>query len=194
MKKFAMLLPVLVVAAVLASGCATTPYDGSPPKVGQSRVDAVTASATAWLAGDQGRDAFPAGLLGNPVPVFDENRTFEHWILPVKNDKGLYIGFMITKNDNFQIPELGVTMYPDPRHDLFSTSKEDAYSQMLSEHVFTSDQMKEPYVSVVEGKGYAWTSEVVINGKKVNVLYILISILNPSAADDRSGGRAGFNV
>jgi len=184
MKKFALLIPFAIVAAVLASGCATTPYDGSPPKVGQDRTDAVTASATAWLAGAHGKDMFSVGSFAGPVAIFDSNRTFYHWVLPVKDDSGMYLGYFISNSDSFTMPSTAMK-YPDPRHNLWSTSKDDAYSQMLSEHAYTSDQVKEPYVSTVTGKGYAWTSDVVINGRKANTLIVFISIIDPSPEDNR---------
>jgi len=183
MKKYALIFPLLV-AAVLISGCATTPYDGSPPKVDQSRIDTVTVAATAWLASDQGKDMFSVGNLANPVAVFDENRTLDHWVLPVKDDQGMYLGYFIAKSDSFITP-MTAMKYPDPRHNLFSKSREDAYSEMLENHIYLSDQVREPYISIVAGKGYAWTSEVVINGKKIGTLYVFISIIDPSDADNR---------
>lgn len=173
----------LLLLAVLVSGCATTPYDGSPPKVVQSRIDAVTASATAWLASAQGKELFPGGIFASPLAVFDANRTFEHWVLPVKDSAGMYIGFFITKNDGFTVPELGATKYPDPRHNLFSKTKDEAYDLMLKSSAYAADQIKEPYVSTIEGKGYHWTSEVVVDGRHVERLVVPISIIDPSDAD-----------
>jgi hypothetical protein len=181
MNKSYVVLPVLFLFVVLVSGCATT-YDGSPPKVDQSRIDAVTNSATAWLTGAQGKDAFPTGTFSEPVAAFDANRTLNHWVLPVKDSNGKYIGFFITANDTFTTP-LGSTNYPDPRQNLFSTTKDDAYKNMLGSSQYTVDQIKEPYLSVIEGKGYHWTSEVVINGNRVDRLVVAISIIDPSNAD-----------
>jgi hypothetical protein len=187
MKKHALVLP-LIVAAFLVSGCATTPYDGSPPKVDQGRIDAVTASATAWLASDQGKEMFPTGVFAGPVAVFDINRTFDHWILPVKNDDGLYIGFFIDKSDSFTTPNFGVTKYPDPRHDLFSIAKDDAYNAILADSVYSADQIREPYVCTIEGMGYNWVAEVVINGKLITKKTVPVSILVPSDADKKGPG------
>ncbi len=184
MKKSLLAVPLLLAAAVLVSGCATAPYDGSPPKVVQGRIGAVTASATAWLASAQGRDMFPAGYFAGPIAVFDENRTFEHWVLPVKNEEGMYVGFFIEKSDTFTTPSLGATSYPEPRHNLFSKTKEEAYSLMLKNSAYTSDQIKEPYLSTIEGKGYHWTSEVVVDGRHVERLVVPISIIDPSDADN----------
>ncbi len=188
MKRFLLAVPLLLAAAVLVSGCATAPYDGSPPKVDQGRIDAVTASAVAWLAGAQGRDMFPVGDFAGPVAVFDENRTFEHWVLPVKDDDGMYIGFFATKNDGFTVPELGATKYPDPRHNPFSKTKEEAYELMRNSSAYTSDQIKEPYLSTIEGKGYHWTSEVVVEGRHVERLVVPVSLIEPSDIDKKGPG------
>ena len=191
MKKYTFIFPLLV-AAVLVSGCATTPYDGSPPKVDQARIDAVTASATAWIASTQGRDMFPVGSLALPIPVFDSNRTVEHWVLPVKDDQGMYLGFFVSKNDSFTTP-LSATAYPDPRHNLFSKAKEEAYNLMLKNSVYTADQIKEPWLCTIAGKGYHWASDVVVDGRHVERLVLPVSIIDPSPADDKSGGKAGIS-
>lgn len=178
-------LPLLLAAAVLVSGCATVPYDGSPPKVSQDRIDAVTASAVAWLASAQGKDMFPEGSFAGPLAVFDENRTFEHWVLPVKDDDGMYVGFFIEKSDTFTTPSLGATKYPDPRHNLFSKTKDEAYDMMLGNSAYSAEQIKEPYVSTIQGKGYHWTSEIVVDGRHVERLVVPISIIDPSDADNK---------
>ncbi len=187
MREKAVFMIPLVIVAVLISGC-TTPYDGSPPKVSQNRIDAVTASAAAWLASGQGRELFPEGSFASPLAVFDSNRTFEHWVLPVKDSAGMYIGFLITKNDGFTVPELGATKYPDPRHNLFSKTKDEAYNMMLKNSAYTADQIKEPYVSTIEGKGYHWTSEVVVDGRHVERLVVPVSVIEPSDADKKGPG------
>jgi hypothetical protein len=184
------LVGLIVLAAIAVSGC-TVPYDGSPPIVDQSRIGAVKASAAAWLSGSQGSDVFKGGLLGEPMGVFlvsasvnDTSRTFDHWILPVKNSAGMYVGFLLSKTDNFTVPG-SATNYPDPRHNLFSSSAEESYSAMLASSSYTADQVKEPYISVIEGKGYEWTSEVVVNGKHVARLVYPVSIIDPSKADSK---------
>lgn len=180
------LFALLAAAIILISGC-TTPYDGSPPKVGQSRIDAVTAAATAWLASEDGKEMFPAGSLAAPVPVFTINRTFEHWVLPVKDENGMYIGFFVTKKDNFTVPELGVTKYSYARHNLFSKSKDEAYNAILAGTIYSADQVKEPYVTTIEGRGYHWTCEIVADGKFITKKNVAISTIEPSNADRTAG-------
>lgn len=127
---------------------------------------------------------FPSGMFAGPIAVFNENRTFDHWILPVKDDYGMYLGLFVSKYENFSSTG-SATKYPEPRHNIFSKTKDEAYSLMLNSSVYSAYQIKEPYVSVVEGKGYHWTSEVVVDGRHVGRLIFAISVIDPSDADNR---------
>ena len=195
MKSYYAIAVVLVIALAVVGYAAISgfilqaPFDGSPPKVDQSRIDAVTASAMAWLAGSMGSDRFPAGILASPIAVFAENSSagnysVDHWVLPVVNSEGMYIGFFSSKGDSFTTPGNDM-IYPEPRHNLFSMTKEDAYTQMFYKNPYLSNQIKEPFLSAVGGRGYAWTSNVVVNGQKVGVLNVFVSIIDPSPADNK---------
>jgi hypothetical protein len=179
---YAALPAALLVAVVLVSGC-TTPYDGSPPKVDQSRIDNVTASARAWLAGPEGQSVFSGGILAAPIPAFTMNRTVDHWVIPVKYADGKYMGYMISVTDSFERPPNGVSRYPDPRIHLFSMDSSEAYDKIFNESIYTTDQIKEPYLSVIEGFGYHWTCEIVVSGKFVTKKSIPISIIDPHNDD-----------
>jgi hypothetical protein len=182
MKKTYAILPVLAIAVVLVSGC-TGNYDGSPPKMDQGRIDAVTASATAFLAGAQGQEVFAGGTLGIPTPVFDNNRSFNHWILPVTDSSGKYMGFMTSSADSFTLPNGGVTTYPVSRIHLYSKTREGAYATVLNNTAYTAAEIKDPYVVTLENLGYHWATEIVSNGKFISKIYVPVSIIEPHPDD-----------
>ena len=138
----------------------------------QISADKIMSSSALWLNTEEGIAKFSGGIVLEPIPVYDGNTTeVIYWIVPVKNSEDLYMGLMVTDEEEFELPDV-VMNFEKPRNFLFYISRDDAFSQMIAEHPeYSASQIKEP--RLVYDKGQYWFSEVLENGQIIDVLYIV---------------------
>ena len=119
----------------------------------------VLTSSNNWLGTTEGISKFTDGTATIPLEVLVNNTTdILFWIVPVENQDGLYLGYLITEQREFEKP-LQASVYIEPKGAIFSLSQDDAYSLFIEEHPeYSAGQITRP--RLIQDRGLYWLSEV----------------------------------
>gem|GEM_PF-3315808 len=144
----------------------TNPWDDAD-------VAGATAAGQAWLDTEPGTEVFGGGVAADAVPVFSEDKELVLWIVPIKDDEGLYQGFLQADGSD---PELldSYMKYAEPLEAFINRDIAiDVHTFFILKYGtdYAPEQITEPFVVIKKEGGFFWMSEIVKNNQAIEKVF-----------------------